>query len=269
MRRSSLSFVVAGSLALVAPSVAPAQNESRGDIPSTSTAAPPGVQPEAVAALEKMSAYLRSLKQFGLHAETTIDLVMEDDQKLQFPGTIDYRFRAPDGLYIGMKTDRKERELYYDGKTLTVYGPRNKLYAQTPAPPTIATLLGVAEDKYGIELPLADLFLWGTPKAPVSSLRSAAYVGPARIDGTVTDQYAFRQDGVDWQVWIESGSKPLPRRMVITTTDDPAQPQFASTLTWNTKADIKASDFAFVPPKDAHRIELVAVDAATAQEGSP
>mgnify|MGYP003575411044 CR=1 FL=1 len=268
MRRSSLSVVIL-AIACMAPSLAAAQNESRGDVPSSSITAAPDVQPAAVAALEKMSAYLRSLKQFKLHADTTIDLVTQDDQKLQFPGTIDYRMRAPDGLYIGMKTDRKERELYYDGKTLTIYGPRNRLYAQTPAPPTIAALLGLAEDKYGIELPLADLFLWGTAKAPTSSLRSATYVGPARIDGSVTDQYAFRQDGVDWQVWIDAGDRPLPRRMVITTTDDPAQPQFASTLTWNTQAPMRDSDFAFVPPRDAHRIELVAADVAAAKEASP
>jgi len=264
MRRSSWFAVTFAIACIPASPLAVAQNESRGDIPSTSVTAAPDVQPEAVAALERMSAYLRSLKQFGLHADTTIDLVTQDDQKLQFPGTIDYKMRAPDGLYIGMKTDRKERQMYYDGKTLTIYGPRNKLYAQTPAPPTIAALLGMAEDKYGIELPLADLFLWGTTKAPVSSLRSATYVGPARIDGSVTSQYAFRQDGVDWQVWIEAGDKPLPRRMVITTTDDPVQPQFASTLTWNTNASIRDADFAFTPPKDAHRIELVA-----SQEGSP
>lgn len=259
MRRSSL-FVVIVAIAC-APALARAQT---GDVPSSAIMAAPQVQPEAIAALEKMSAYLRSLKQFGLHADTTIDLVMEDGQKQEFPGTLDYKVRSPNGLYIGMKSDRKERELYYDGKTLTVYGPRNKLYAQTPAPPTIAGLLALAEDKYAIELPLADLFLWGTARAPVSSLRSAAYVGPARIDGSVTDQYAFRQDGVDWQIWIEAGDKPLPRRMVITTTDDAAQPQYASTLRWNTNAPIRDADFAFTPPKDVHRIELVA-----AQEVSP
>ncbi|BDU18157.1 DUF2092 domain-containing protein [Lysobacter auxotrophicus] len=266
MRRSSL-FVVAIAC-IVAPALACAQTRERRDAASSAIATAPAVQPEAVAALERMSAYLRGLKQFGLHADTTIDLVTDDEQKLQFPGTLDYKVRAPDRLYIGMKTDRKERELFYDGKTLTVYGPRNKLYAQTPAPPTIAALLGAAEDRYGIELPLADLFLWGTAKAPTSSLRSAAYVGPARIDGSVTDQYAFRQDGVDWQIWIEAGDKPLPRRLVITTTADPAQPQYASTLTWNTNAKVRDADFAFVPPKDAHRIEFVEVDVVATQEGS-
>jgi len=245
----------------------PAAAGGQADVPpSAAVAAASKVQPEALAALEKMGTYLRGLKSFGLHADTTLDLVTDDDQTLQFPGTIDYKARAPNGLYIDMSTDRKQRRLYYDGKTLTVYGPKNKLYAQTDAPPTIKQLLAVAEDKYGIQFPLSDLFLWGTDKAPVSALKSAVFVGPARIDGSVTNQYAFRQDGVDWQIWIEAGDKPLPRRLVITTTDDPARPQFASTLTWNTNAAIRDSDFAFTPPKDASRIQLVAVDAVAAQE---
>src|SRR5690349_8735053 len=98
MRRSSL-FVVIVAIAC-APALAHAQT---GDVPSSAIMAAPQVQPEAIAALEKMSAYLRSLKQFGLHADTTIDLVMEDGQKLEFPGTLDYKVRSPNGLYIGMK----------------------------------------------------------------------------------------------------------------------------------------------------------------------
>lgn len=95
------------------------------------------------------------------------------------------------------------------------------------------------------------------------------FVGPARIDGTVTEHYAFRQPGVDWQVWIETGARPLPRRLVITTTDDPSQPQYASTLKWNTDAKLGDSAFTFVPPKDAHRIELVAADAVAVGEDTP
>jgi hypothetical protein len=267
MRRSSLlAAVVLWSCAAGAGAAPVDQTDAP---PAAAVAAVSRVQPEAIAALEKMGTYLRSLKSFGLHADTTTDLVTDDEQKLQFPGTIDYKVRAPNGLYIDMSTDRKQRRLYYDGKTLTVYGPKNNFYAQAKAPPTIKQLLAVAEDKYGIELPLADLFLWGTDKAPVSSLQSAIFVGPARIDGSVTHQYAFRQDDVDWQIWIEAGEKPLPRRLVITTTDDPAQPQFASTLTWNTNAAIRDADFAFAPPKDAHRVELVEVDVVAVEGDAP
>jgi len=213
-----------------------------------------------------MGKYLRSLKSFSVHGDTTLDVVTEDGQKLQFPGSVDYKVRTPNDLQLSWKTDRKERELYYDGKTLTVYGPKNKYYATVDAPPTLRDLLTDARDRYGIELPLPDLFLWGTDEAPVSDLKAATFVGPARIDGSVTEQYAFRQDGVDWQLWLEVGDKPLPRRLVITTTDDPAQPQYSTTLTWNTNASFKDSAFTFVPPKDAAKIELLEVDMAVVED---
>ncbi|MFC3814670.1 DUF2092 domain-containing protein [Lysobacter sp. GCM10012299] len=259
-------------LALSAPlamAAAPPKADKPAAASAATPAATPAVDPQAVAALESMGKYLRSLKDFTVHADTTIELVTDDSQKLQFPGTVDYKVRAPDKLQLDMQTDRKSRQLFYDGKSLTVYGPKAKYYATVDAPPTIREMLGSVEQTYGIEMPLADLFLWGTDQAPTSALKSATLVGPARIDGTVTNQYAFRQEGVDWQVWIEQGSRPLPRRLVITTTDDPAQPQYASTLTWNTAAGLKDSAFTFTPPKDAHRIQMVAVDAVAVEEKSP
>lgn len=267
MRHLVLSVALGVSLSIAAVA---ARSEQTQAPPSAAAArAVATVQPEAVAALENMGKYLRSLKTFTVHGDSTIDLVTEDGQKLEFPGTVDYQVRAPNGLHLDIRTDRKERQLFYDGKTLTIYGPRNKLYASADAPSTIAGLLDAAQDKYGIELPLADLFLWGTDKAPTSALKSAVHVGPARIAGSVTDHYAFRQDGVDWQLWIEAGAKPLPRRLVITTTDDPQQPQYASTLTWNTTPSLKDSAFTFVPPKDAARVQLVEVDVVAVQEDSP
>ncbi|MBF6023138.1 DUF2092 domain-containing protein [Lysobacter niastensis] len=262
MHSTPLTLALCAAL-LAAPAVH-AQDASA----STSTAT---VEPKALAALDAMGKYLRSLKTFTVHGDSTLDLVMEDGEKLQFPGTVDYKVRTPNGLHMDIKTDRKERQLFYDGKSLTVYGSKNNYYATVDAPPTIKELLGVAADRYDIEFPLADLFLWGTERAPTSALKSATFVGPARIGGTVTEQYAFRQEGVDWQVWIEAGSKPLPRRLVITTTDDPTHPQYASTLTWNTSPSLSDANFTFTPPKDAKRIQLVAVDvpAAGDEEGKP
>jgi len=268
MSHRSLCLAIGLVLALPA-AAAPPPKSAPAPAAAASADNTPTVDPQAVAALEKMGRYLRSLKNFSLHGDTTIDVVTEDGQKLQFPGTVEYKVRTPNGLQLTWKTDRKERELFYDGKQLTIYGPKNKYYATVDAPPTLHELISVARDDYGIELPLPDLFLWGTPEAPVSALQAATFVGPARIDGTVTEQYAFRQDGVDWQLWLETGDKPLPRRLVITTTTDPAQPQYTTTLTWNTNAALKDSAFTFVPPKGAAKIEMVQVDVAVVGEEQP
>lgn len=238
-----------------APPPTPAATSSAA--PASAAGVQAGLDPQAVAALERMSTYLRSLKAFTVHGAATIDMVDENDRKEPIAGTLDYKVAPPDGLQMDVKGPHKRRQLFFDGKKMTLWSPDAKLYATVDAPPTIAGLLARAEDRYGISLPLADLFLWGTEKAPVSAIQSAKVGGHETIDGVGCTRYTFGQPDVEWSVCIQDGNAPLPRQLVIITTDDPARPQYANTLTWNTSPTLPKSDFTFVPPKDAHRIELV------------
>ena len=218
------------------------------------TATSPKIQPEAVSALRQMGTYLRARNQFAVNAVTTRDEVMPNGEKVQVAGTVEYLVRTPDRLRADVRTDRKQRQIFYNGNALTVFAPRMLMYASVAAPPTIISMLDTARQRLEIDFPLADLFLWGTSREGVNDLTSARYVGPAYVDGTDTDQYAFRQKGADWQIWIQRGNTPLPRKLVITTTSNPALPQYTATLKWNLVAKFNDSEFTFVPPKGAQRI---------------
>lgn len=231
---------------------------------ATTTAAPgegattaTGVDPQASAALEGMGRYLRSLKAFTVHGAATIDVVDENDRKARVPGTVDYKVQVPDGLQMDVQGPHKHRQLFFDGKRMTLWAPDVKYYATVDAPPTIGELLARAEERYGITLPLADLFLWGTDRAPLSSVRSGKLGGHDTVDGAACTRYVFQQPGVEWEVCIQDGDKPLPRRLVITDTEDPARPQFINTLTWDTAPKLAKGGFTFTPPKDAHRIQIL------------
>ncbi|RYZ41924.1 MAG: DUF2092 domain-containing protein [Myxococcaceae bacterium] len=237
------SVLGVGSPALAVP--APAQKTAR-------TA--PTVEPQAVAALERMGTFLREQRTFEVTARTTTDEILDNGQKIQFSGTADIRARRPDRLRVDSASDLKQRQYFYDGKRFTVNGPGSGFYASFDAPPTLAKTLEAAEQRYGVELPLVDLFHWGTDKASVRKLQSALYVGPATVEGVATDQYAFRQGDVDWQVWIEKGDRPVPRKLVITSVQEPSQPQHVALLDWNLKPSFDETVFDFNPPKDAHRI---------------
>ena len=228
----------------------------------------PAIEPGVLDELNRMGTYLRTLNMFTLQVDTTLDEVLLSGQKLQFGGKLTYKFRKPNGLFLNLDTDRQQRQFFFDGKTFTLYSPRMHFYASTPAPATVKELVGDLKDKYGIELPIADLFLWGTDAAKVSAIKSAIAVGPARINGAVCEQFAFRQEGVDWQLWIRQGDKPLPCRLVIVTTDDDAKPQYSATFSWDTTTAVAESAFSFTAPKDAHRIRFTPTNATadTAKE---
>jgi hypothetical protein len=62
---------------------------------------------------------------------------------------------------------------------------------------------------------------------------------------------------IDWQIWISSGDKPLPRKIVITNRADEARPQSISVIDWNLKPTFKDSVFKFTPSAGAKKIEIV------------
>jgi hypothetical protein len=221
---------------------------------------------KAIDALKAMGVYLRTLKASGLRSETTTDEVLDNGQKVQFGGTVDYLVRKPNAMRAEVVSDRKRRQYFYDGKTVTVYGPANRYYASTAAPPTITELLQFLDQKYDLDLPLADLFLWGTDKDGLDDIKSAINIGPSRIGGVDTDHYVFRQADVDWQIWIERGKTPLPRKLVITTTSEPTQPQYVAVLKWDLNPKLNDKTFTFVPPKGAQKIVLATAEALAAEK---
>jgi hypothetical protein len=262
-------LVLAGCSTTPTDSVSGAMTASSTSPSAASTAKPTAAAPErdqaVIDRLKQMSAYLRALKSFQVTSQTTIDQVLDTGQKVQFGGVTGYRYVAPDKLRAFVRNDRTWRDFY--GKTLTQVAPRMNYYASVPASGPVGAVLDKVSDEYNIELPLADLFTWGSEDS-VNSVTSAILVGPANIDGADCDHFALRQDGADWQVWVQRGAQPLPRKMVITTTDEAQQPQYTALLKWYTTIRPGATEFTYSPTKGAMRITQSPI-ATAAQPQSP
>jgi hypothetical protein len=225
------------------------------------------IDPDAVDAVKKMSAYLRTLKSFQVTDEVTQDDVLEDGLIVQHDSKVDYLTARPNRLRVEVTADDKHRLYLYDGKNFTVWARLVNYYATVPAPPSIGELFEKAEEKYDIELPLYDLYNWGTKDDDINKIKTAVDVGPSSVGGVTCEHYAFHQEGVDWQVWIQLGEFPLPRRLVITTLTDDARPQHSDTLTWNLAPSFNDEAFAFDPPPDAKRVLLDGEKADATQNG--
>jgi hypothetical protein len=254
MRRHTTMGLSAVAAVLAFSGMAAAQQAQRP------AAAEPAIEPEALAALTRMGGFLRTQRSLEVKADTTTDEVLASGQKIQLDASVDLRVRRPDRLRADVRSDRKSRRLYYDGKTFTVFGARAGYYATVAAPPTIQQLLDVVAQRYGLEFPLADLFYWGTPKSGVGDIRAATSLGRSSVAGVACDHYAFRQADVDWQIWIEQGTSPLPRKLLITSIKEPGQPQYTAVMNWTLSPLLENELFAFVPPKDAQRIPLAPLE---------
>ena len=217
------------------------------------------IEPDAMAALKNMGGYLRTLKSFQVDAVTSTEQVLEDGQKVQFAGVTNILARMPDRLRISVDSDQHDRLWIYDGKQFTLLARRVNYYATVPAPATIAQLADAMDENYDLQLPLEDLFRWGGPQSQDAAITSAIFIGPSQIDGVTCGHYAFRQEGLDWQVWIQFGDYPLPRKLVLTTLTDEARPQYVATFSWNLAPAFNDAAFTFVPPKGAGKVVIAGV----------
>lgn len=213
------------------------------------------VSPEAQAVLDRMTNYLRGLQTFSIDTTASRDEVVALGYKLQNNERSTLVVQRPDKLRADIIGDVRNRTIVYNDATLTMYSPDDAAYVRTSAPATLADLIGTLLDA-GVEMPAIDVLYQSMAGTLTQDVRGGILVGETTIDGIATDHLAFRQPNVDWQLWVERGARPLPRKILITTRYEVGDPQYEAVLHWNLKPRITASTFAFVAPKGATEIPL-------------
>ena len=251
-----------GGAAQTAPDAQSSARQSGAQMPEWAMSDPVAnegmIEDEAIDALKEMSNFLMTANTMQIVSNGSLDVVTNNGQRIQLEGSTTYKVRKPNGFVVDYVSDIKSRRFIYDGKNFTVYSPKLGFYSTVPAPATNREVLDTIHDKFGIALPLEDLFRWseGASADRIQALRSAYNVGPATIDGVPTDHYAFREDAVDWEVWIQQGDQPFPRKLVIVDRNDPAKPTFAARIQWTMNPAFTDADFTFVPDANAKKIQM-------------
>ena len=127
-------------------------------------------------------------------------------------------------------------------------------------------MLDFARDQLDITAPASDLLYKDAYERLMQDVTSGFVVGKAVVLGVKTDHLAFSGKEVDWQVWVEEGAKPLPRKYVVTSKLVTGAPEYIVIMSkWDLAPKIAAGWFAFVPPKDAKQVEFLPAAAAGAQ----
>lgn len=211
------------------------------------------ISPEAQSVIDNMTAYLRTLKTFSIDSQSTRDEVVAYGYKLQHNEHATLVAQLPNKLRAEVSGDLRNRTAIYDGANFVLYSPDEDVYARTSAPDSVSKLIGNLLDA-GVDMPMVDVLYQAGQGTLTEQVRGGVLVGDSNIDGADCDHLAFRQPTLDWQLWVEKGAKPLPRKLVITTRYAVGDPQFQAILRWNLKPRIDASTFAFTPPKGTSEI---------------
>ena len=234
-------------------------------LPMPSLAQQDEVDADAIQLLRRSTDYLAGLKQFRVDTDATIEAVLPNGQKIQYGQRVAVTVARPNRMRAERLGEVINQTFYYDGKTLDVDLPDQKYYATTPAPPTMEAMLDFARDKLDIIAPGSDLIYKDAFERLTQGLTSAFVVGKSVVGGVPCDQIAFRNAEVDWQIWIQEGAKPFPRKFIVTSKRVPESPQFVVLLSkWDVAPKITDATFKFVPPKSSRQIDFITPVAATA-----
>ena len=215
---------------------------------------------DAAKILKAMSDYMASQKSISLSFDTDIEVITSEIQKVQFASSGKLLLSRPDKLRASRTGGYADIELIFDGKTVTLLGKGLNAYAQADAPGTIDQLVDLLRNQYGLELPGADLLVSNPYEALMSDVITAKHIGQGVIDGVECEHLAFRNQDTDWQLWVETGDRPIPRKFVITSKATAAAPQYTLLIRdWKTDVELGSDALAFQPPADAKRVDFKAL----------
>ncbi|WP_447650694.1 DUF2092 domain-containing protein [Pseudomonas abietaniphila] len=212
--------------------------------------------PRALKILQDMGVYLRGLKNVHLTTNSDTDQVLENGQVVQFSYHTELIATPPDKLRISVVDGPYRKTLFYNGKRFALFDQGQRYYASGDAPATIDALLDDMNERYGIVLPLADLFRWNANTADEVGISSALYINDQEIDGQLCAHYAYRQPDVDWELWVHLGPRPMPCQLVIVRQDSEGLPRHSVRYHWIPEKPAPTSAFEFVPPAGAHAVPL-------------
>lgn len=243
--------------------------------PVGATQRPAGPSLSPIALLQRMSDYLARAQQFSFEATETTDRDLGSGAKARLSARRTLHVSRPDKMFVAVKGDHLDRGIWYDGKTITILNRKRNQYAATGVPGTIDVMLHDIAVRYGVTVPLSDLVCSSAFKTLMTNTKATAarYVGTAKIGEIAYHHVAFEGEQIDWQIWIETGDRPLPRKLLFSYKVQAGHPRYTAMLeNWDLSPTLPEKQFAFQAPAGTKPVDMLSVAAdrgKTAPKPSP
>jgi len=160
------------------------------------------VDPKAVEILRNSLNYFANLKLFSAKSQSTLEDINESGHKVDYEFAGQVVVQRPNHLHSERYGEKMHQIFYYDGKTLTLHNPDEKVYATEPAPGTIDNMFHVARDSFGISVPVSDLVYSNSFELLYQNIDYAVVIGKEMVGDVQCDHLLFSRNDADFQVWF-------------------------------------------------------------------
>jgi len=220
--------------------------------------APATIDPAADQVLRAASSYLTALDAFVVAADVTEDGWVDDELLAETHRVVQLAVRRPDRMWAESRGGDGHRSYWYDGDTFTLMDLQYGTYAEASAPDSIDAMLAAIAETYDVHTPLADLAYSDLYATLTQNATRGLYLGVVTIDGVEQHHLAFVYDGIEVQLLIRAGNRPLPSRIVIVYSGEEGRPRFTADLSgWDTNPSLPDESFRFTAPPGATAVEMM------------
>ena len=216
----------------------------------------PTVDPKADKVMRDMATFLSGLKSFRLEAEETFDLEVARAYRVALTNVRTLTVERPGRFAADATGDTLHRAAWFDGRTLTVLNKQQNVYAAIEAPGSIDSVLDKVAEEYQVLVPLSDLLYADPYSTLMEGVLYGKYLGIHQAAGVPCHHLTFGQDGLYWQIWIDAGEKPWPRKLAVASWEDSGVPRYEATVRrWVADPPKVEGQFTFKAPAGARQIQ--------------
>lgn len=211
---------------------------------------------DALSILKRMSDYMAAQQTLAIRFDSAIEVITPQLEKIQFTNSGQALLSRPNRLFAHRMGGYSDVALSFDGKQVSIYGRGRNVYAQFDGPASVDQLLDALHVGHGVALPGADLLLSNSYEALAEDVLEAKHIGRGVVGGRECEHLAFRNFDTDWQLWVETGDRPAPCKLVITSKTLNSAPQYTLLITgFRSGVTPNPGAFSFRPPAGATQIE--------------
>jgi len=217
----------------------------------------PNIDPQAAEILQNMSYFLGSKSEYTFKADAMFDVLISGERKIQYSAQETVFVQKPDKFTIEYVTDIGGYKIWYTAGQTTILSLPTNDFTLTTLPGSIDQALNKLLEQYKFAPALSEFLFINTFREMTQNVTSGAYFGSSKVFGTNCNHLAFVQDNIDWQIWIDAGRRPVPRKLVITYKNLPGSPQFIAIIKdWVTDKPITGYAFKADIPNINSRVDI-------------
>ena len=207
--------------------------------------------------VERMSAKLASAQALSVTTHEVRTELSASGTARQVQMSREAVMRRPDRFYSKASGER-ESEVWYDGIGITVAMHKEKVFGQARAPETLDKALDALHERYGLSTPLADYVYTSPAKALLTGTTTGGWVGRETVAGQEADHLAFKDRGINWEIWIPATGDPVPIKAINEFTEGKRLRKIEMTFSnWNLSPQIGADRFKPAVPDDYEGVAMV------------